>query len=588
MCFSKEIGIFIWYKFEVKSKAAERLAKHYCDMNIRLNGVLRASARLASAIVCAMHGVSHTMSRNFYRISLRQRLAVAALAALLTTGLLGTLLLMTANSARTVTEHAREIQTRVQAYSRLITTLRTFQVASYAAVQIDTPQTRDDLRATYADFFNSIDMVRQLPNHTDDDRMLSAAIARHGNIVTEHLSNIAGIVARIDEIWRHEGQVAAGLAAQQAAAPVRAMESLLNKQIREGDLRINIATERALALNHQALLACIVCLLLAAASWAIIHGLLLRRLGPGLKRLEESTLAFAAGSLDHRVRLDGQDELTRLGAAFDTMAEQLEEKQHALQQVQVNLERSVRERTEELEWANRELAVSDNRRRAFLADIGHELRTPLTIIRGEAQVALRTIDKPGFSVYDTLERIIKQTCDLGRMVDDLFLIAKAEAGGLPMQAHRTDLRELIERVVGDYSALAADIKAIVESESGPSVFWNLDPDRLRRALAALVDNALRHTQPGVHVLLTVHGGDSGVMISVEDDGPGIDPKVVPELFQRFRRGHTQGEGSGLGLSLARALVEAQSGRVRLVNRREGGVRAELEFGQVIPRVMEER
>jgi signal transduction histidine kinase len=259
------------------------------------------------------------------------------------------------------------------------------------------------------------------------------------------------------------------------------------------------------------------------------------------------------------------------------MAEQLFEKQKTLQQARIGLEHAVRERTEQLEGANKELSASDGRRRAFLADIGHELRTPLTIIRGEAQVALRTADRPDFSPHEVLERIIKHTLDLSRMVEDLFLIARAEAGGLPMQLKQVDIRELIGRVANDFLALVADSGASITAVPGPALPWVVDPDRLRRALAALIENALRHTHDRVSVVIDARRTGRGVEITVSDDGPGVDPAIVPELFQRFRRGHTHGEGSGLGLSLVRALVEAQGGHARLENRAEGGARALLEF-----------
>lgn len=518
-------------------------------------------------------------------LSLRRRLAVAALAALLTTVVLGALLLVTASSTRSVAEEARDTHRRLQTHTLLISALRTFQLASYTAAHIDSPRTRAQMEQARAEFSRALDAVVRLP--APDEAGLAGAeqVRRQGETVLAHLSELGPVLAQIDEIWRSDGQEAAGAAAQRSAAPVRELEALLSARIREGDQHMDVVTQRTLTLNQLALAACLFCLLLAAASWAIIHGLLLRRLGPGLQRLERGTVAFAAGDLGHRVRLDGQDELAQLGSAFDTMAAQLAEKQIALRQVQVGLERAVRERTLDLERANRELAASDGRRRAFMADIGHELRTPLTIIRGEAQVALRTIEQPECGVEDAteaLERIIKHTRDLGRMVEDLFLIARAEAGGLPMQIRPTDLQALVQRVAGDYAALAADSGATVEVEPGPPVFSPVDPDRLRRALAALVDNALRHTRPGVRIVLSAHAAAGSARISVADDGPGIDPLIVPELFQRFRRGHTHGEGTGLGLSVVRALVEAQSGRAHLENRPEGGARAVLEFRQAGP------
>lgn len=518
-------------------------------------------------------------------LSLRRRLGVAAFTALVTAATLGTLLLVTAGSARSVAEDARHTHTRLQHYSSLISALRSFQVSSYSAAQIDSPHTHQELQQARTEFRQALDASLQLPQRNEAERALDLLVVRQGEAVITHLAGIPDILVQINEVWRTQGPEAAGTAAQASAAPVRELEALLDARSREDVMLMDVATSRVLALNRRALMACIIGLLLAAAFWAIIHGSLLRRLGPGLQRLEEGTRAFASGNLDHRVHLGGKDELARLGAAFDTMAELLADKQHALRQVQVGLEAAVRERTEDLEQANRELAASDGRRRAFLADIGHELRTPLTIIRGEAQVALRNLEQPESGVedaLDALERIVKYTRDLGRMVDDLFLIARAEAGGLPMQIQQVELRELTRSVADDYASLASDLGATVEAADGPPVYWHLDPDRLRRALAALVDNALRHTRQGVQVTLAAEALAGGVAISVSDDGPGIDPMLVPELFQRFRRGHTQGEGTGLGLSVVRALVEAQSGRVQIGNRPGGGARAVLLFGQADP------
>ncbi|MET0282636.1 MAG: HAMP domain-containing sensor histidine kinase [Steroidobacteraceae bacterium] len=510
-------------------------------------------------------------------LSLRRRLAVAALAALLTAVALGTLLLLTAGSAREVAQEARRTHSRVQAYSELISALRTYQANSYTSAQLKTPQAQEQLQVSRSRFLQTLDTVLKLPRDTPQQREMAERIERHGSIVTTHLAHIVEIVERIDTTWRNEGRDAAGAEAERTALPVRELEAILNAEIRRGDEQIEAATNRTLALNHQVLVACIACLLLAVGSWALIHGLLLGRLGPGLRRLQEGTLAFAAGNLGHRVRLGGQDELAQLSSAFDAMAAQLADKQQALQQVQVGLEHAVRERTEQLQRANLELAASDGRRRAFLADIGHELRTPLTIIRGEAQVALRTMQQPDFHPQEAFERIIKHTRDLGRMVDDLFLIARAESGGLPLQIVRTDLRALTEQMAGDFEALALDFDATITATPGPAVYWDLDPDRLRRALSALVDNALRHTRSGVHVEIEARETPRGVALSVSDNGPGVDPLIVPDLFQRFRRGHTHSEGSGLGLSLVRALAEVQGGQSRLENRPHGGARAVLEF-----------
>jgi signal transduction histidine kinase len=508
---------------------------------------------------------------------LRRLLGMAAMAALLTAIALGILLLVTASSARSLVEKVQQTHDRVQGYSVLVSTLRSFQTSSYNAAHFGTTEAGEELAAARARYLAALDAVLRQPPATSRQVQIRAQINRQGHAVIGHLAQIREVVEDVERVWRAEGGKAAGAEATRSAAPVRKLEALLNNEILAGDKEIGTATNEALSINRTVLIACVVCLLLAVASWALIHGLLLRRLRPGLQQLEQGTLAFASGDLGHRVRLGGSDELARLASAFDTMAEQLAEKQLALQQIQAGLEDSVRERTQELERVNRELAASDGRRRAFLADIGHELRTPLTIIRGEAQVALRTVDEPGFNPQEAFERIIEHTRDLSRMVDDLFLIARAEAGGLPMQIQWIDLTELAARVAGDFEALATDMGASIRAVPGPAVFCDADPDRLRRALAALIDNALRHTRSGVQVQIEARATARGAVISVADDGPGVAPAIAQDLFERFRRGHTQGEGSGLGLSLVRALVEAQSGKARLESRPGGGVVAVLEF-----------
>src|SRR5690606_4040071 len=203
---------------------------------------------------------------------------------------------------------------------------------------------------------------------------------------------------------------------------------------------------------------------------------------------------------------------------------------------------------------------ADERRRAFLADVSHQLRTPLTIIRGETQVALKTADDPGFDPQEALEHILDQTQHLGRMVNDLFLIARAEAGGLPLDRRYHDLGDMVARVAADFENLARENAGSIRARAQAGVVAHVDADRLRRALTALIENAMRHCQPGVNIVIEVQRSEAGAVIAVCDDGPGVPPADVERLFERFRRGETDGEGSGLGLSLVRALVEAHGGK----------------------------
>ena len=267
--------------------------------------------------------------------------------------------------------------------------------------------------------------------------------------------------------------------------------------------------------------------------------------------------------------MSGHDELARLGWLFNAMAQQLADQRDALNDSKSGLERAVVARTLELEKANAALAAEDGRRRAFLADASHELRIPLTIIRGEAQVALRADQGSGVETAEVCERILVQTRALTRLLDDLFLIARAEAGGLRLNLQRIDVGRLARNVANDFSTLACESGATVTASCDESLFVSADPDRVRQVLGALIDNALRHTREGVVIQVEARAEAGSVALIVSDDGPGIDPATASELFSRFRRGAARGDGSGLGLTVVRALAEAHGGTASLANRGGG-------------------
>lgn len=209
------------------------------------------------------------------------------------------------------------------------------------------------------------------------------------------------------------------------------------------------------------------------------------------------------------------------------------------------------------------LSAEDERRRAFLVDASHELRLPITIIRGEAEVALRQETGARTETIEALERILSQTRSVTRLLEDMFLIARAEAGGLRINLQRIDAGTIARNTACDFSTLACEAGATVLCHCESNLMVLADADRLRQALAALIDNALRHTREGVIVRVEARAEAGNVVLSVSDDGPGIDPAMAAELFQRFRRGRTRSEGSGLGLAVVRALTEAFGGTVRI-------------------------
>lgn len=509
--------------------------------------------------------------------SLRGKLGVASFAALVTTGLLAGMLLLTAGAASDVVASARLAQDRSRIYLQLQSAATDYQHASFTAVRDPSPLAARRATETRTRLENLLAEANRLPTADAGDRQASVRIDRQVTHLIDHFAHSDEIVQSVNRQWRENGGRAALREANRLSAPIYTLRETLQAEITRGDGKVAVATRQAQSIIDTAVIASLAALVLAFGFSLIVMMLLQTRLRPGLSRLEQGATAFGQGRLDHRIGLPGNDELSRLSGAFDAMARTIAEKQAALRQVQVGLEKAVALRTAELQQANAKLSEADQRRRAFFAEISHELRTPLTIIRGETQVALRAADKPGFDPHEPFDRILEQTELLGRMVNDLFLIAQAQAGGLPLQREVLDLREIAGRVVGDLQYLAAESGGALCLAKGPGVIASVDPDRVKRALLALIENALVHCQKGVKIKVEVVEDEDYASICVHDNGPGIDFAQADQLFERFQRGDSGAEGSGLGLSLVNALVSAHGGKASLHPRATRGTCAKISF-----------
>jgi signal transduction histidine kinase len=304
----------------------------------------------------------------------------------------------------------------------------------------------------------------------------------------------------------------------------------------------------------------------AVAVIAVAGAVLVRRLRRPLDDLSAGALALADGDLGHRVAIGGSDEFARLAHTFNRMAERLQHQQQALNEARNTLEHKVAERTSEVEAASQALVTADRNRRRFLADISHELRTPLTVIRGEAEVALRGGDKDTEDYKVTLQRIVDQARHTATLVDDLLFVARAETGETRLQMRAVGLDEVIERACADAEILGRDKSIVVESRLDVrDVTVSGDAGRLRQVFMILLDNAVRYSQPHGLVTVTLSPSPDGFIVRVSDEGVGIAPEEVDRVFERFYRGANaavvHGEGSGLGLPVAKAIVEAHGGQI---------------------------
>jgi signal transduction histidine kinase len=269
-------------------------------------------------------------------------------------------------------------------------------------------------------------------------------------------------------------------------------------------------------------------LLVFAVGWGARS---LRRISRPLDELVDASNKVAEGDYSIRVEEKGPPEIYSLMRGFNSMAERLQ--------------------------------ANDQQRRNMLADVSHELRTPITVIQGNVEGIL-----DGLYPADQarLKSILEETQVLSRLVDDLRTLALAESGALRLKREPTHLPELIRDTISNFEAQAKE-KAIRLAMSFNDVEEaNIDPQRVREVLTNLLSNALRYTPRGGEVKVGLTESSRGVpegraiTIFVEDNGPGIESTVLPHVFDRFYKSSDSG-GMGLGLSIAKYLVEAHGGKI---------------------------
>ena len=260
-----------------------------------------------------------------------------------------------------------------------------------------------------------------------------------------------------------------------------------------------------------------------------------RRTAIALDRLVEATRRVEAGDYTVRVGPPPQRSmraLRDLSRGFDTMVERLD--------------------------------ADERQRRLLLADVSHELRTPLTVIAGDVEAMLDGVH-PADEAH--LRAVLDETRVMERLIDDLRTMALSEAGTLALHREPTDIEVVLEAVVRSADGAATERGVSLRHGSAATdaadlPILDVDPIRLQEAIGNLVANAIRHTPVGGSVAVTASIADPWLDIRVADTGPGIDPDVLPRVFERFVKGAASG-GSGLGLAIARSLLEAQGGTLEV-------------------------
>lgn len=279
-----------------------------------------------------------------------------------------------------------------------------------------------------------------------------------------------------------------------------------------------------------------------------------------LRSLEHAARALGDGRTDVRATESGGDEVSSLARTFNRMAEDLESRATAL-------------------------AASDRTRRQLLADVSHELMTPLAAIRGYVEtlgMADLPLDQETRKRY--LDIVEQETHKLEAIIGDLLDLARLEGGGDRVKAEPVPVEVLFKRIADRHEPSLRDRNISLHTDIAPGTPPVLgDAGRLEQALQNLAANAIRHTPENGLVRLSASPADNGVHLTVRDTGPGIPPEHLPRVFDRFykvdasRSGTAVPSGSGLGLSIVRAIIERHGGTVTAGNAPDGGALFELQL-----------
>ncbi len=242
------------------------------------------------------------------------------------------------------------------------------------------------------------------------------------------------------------------------------------------------------------------------------------------------------GDFSERVEVETEDEIGQLGTAFNHLAETLERQERM--------------------------------RKNLTADVAHELRTPLSVIRSHIEAYMDRVMEPD---PENLQSIHEEIMRLGRLINDLSELAKAESGRLELDRQDVDLGELVEKVISGLAPFAAENDITLAVNSEPSISGCFDEDKIRQVIVNLVGNAIKFTAAGGSVSVDVCCAEGETAtVAIVDTGAGIDSKAQSHIFERFyrvdkSRNRATG-GSGIGLTIAKELVNLHGGTIEVVSR----------------------
>lgn len=265
---------------------------------------------------------------------------------------------------------------------------------------------------------------------------------------------------------------------------------------------------------------------LSMAIGAVLILIVSRLITRPLRQMTRAADRFAHGDFEVRVPVETRDEIGRLAEAFNQMAQDLD-----------RLEQT---------------------RRGFVANVSHELRSPLTSIQGFINGILDgTVPEPEKEYY--LGIVLDETRRLNKLISTLLDLSHMDSGQASISKQRFDINEMIARVLFRQESRINEKKMEVDiGFQNEACYVNADPDRMEQVMINLIDNAIKYGKEGGRIRLATRAAGGQVQVTVADDGQGIPPEDLPQVFERFYKvdkAHTSGEGTGLGLSIVKSIMD---------------------------------
>jgi signal transduction histidine kinase len=386
------------------------------------------------------------------------------------------------------------------------------------------------------------DLEPELDGGLSPSDLEAQVLARDGTVLraTKGLEGADGLVA-----GRRLVRVAAGVPVFGDAVVGGTPMRFVGSEVADGSDRIVVVTTPITALTdaERALLAVFGPVAIAGSAFAGLTGAWISRRGLApLARMAADADAIGAYDLSQRLLVPARrDELGRLGSTLNRMLDRLD--------------------------------AAVRRERDFTAEASHELRTPLGILRAEVELARAAAAAP--AAREGLDSALEEIDRLTAVVEDLLLLARADAGAVLDRPEVVDLGALASAAVQRFDTVAM-ARGVTLTASGTATVSG-DAPALERALANLLDNALRHTPPGGTVSVVAEPGARGATLVVRDTGPGADAQTLATLFDRYVRASSRPGSAGLGLSIVAAVAASHGGGVRAHNLPEGGLEITVEL-----------